>query len=588
RRLRPGSLLKGISASIAYPPSRGASTIGIPSAVEIWLWAGRPGSIASRAAVVPYGTPLRPAEGIPIVEAPRDGGYAIEALIPFSKLPGRNLRRSRASARMQDVDTEPQPGGPGSERAPRRQRPSPHLTSPAIHPEHLPALRPIGRQSEVLGTFLNERGLNEGSIRFDFYGDVTGDAEEEQVVVAGRYVAVLGSRYRRGQGYDYLTLPVSSARDVLHAELVDVTGDMQGELLLQLRQHRSRGRRTLLYIARFDRGSIEAIFLLETYREIDGESIETRTQIHPSPDGAPGAPTLIASVDTSEGLSRRDHHFLPATDVEPMLLPWGPVHSRSYRWSDAGFHVVAETPNPRYEASSSRDAVREQTRPSEPKRAPQASPRLQASPRPQASAEGASQEMPHVEELLQLARTEWSLSARESNRRNVDLTGDDRLETLVLYDTTLVVVGPGFRSGVGYFAWSLPVEDASDIVALHCADVTGDGAEELFLTLAQHLPNLEPETTRQVVLGYRFPDDAHFSRMLAVEIARFQAGRQIINHIAYAEDGVEITAGEASGWNALNWPFQEGTGDGVDPILLPWQDTHQYYRFEGSRLVRTR
>jgi hypothetical protein len=60
------------------------------------------------------------------------------------------------------------------------------------------------------------------------------------------------------------------------------------------------------------------------------------------------------------------------------------------------------------------------------------------------------------------------------------------------------------------------------------------------------------------------------------------------------DDGVEVRIGRwtlrvspgvASGWSASSYPFVVEPTDGYAPMLLPWKDRPQVYRFERGQLL---
>ena len=75
-----------------------------------------------------------------------------------------------------------------------------------------------------------------------------------------------------------------------------------------------------------------------------------------------------------------------------------------------------------------------------------------------------------------------------------------------------------------------------------------------------------------------------------VEVGRSQDGNSVSNEVRIEGRGrsarLSVRPGRARGWNASSWPFADGTGDGIDALLLPWRDRAVTYRYANGRLVR--
>ncbi len=162
--------------------------------------------------------------------------------------------------------------------------------------------------------------------------------------------------------------------------------------------------------------------------------------------------------------------------------------------------------------------------------------------------------------------------------RNVE--GDRTPERIAVLGDALVVVGPEFRGGQGYFYYELPVQGHADIRRVTTADLDGDGRHEILVRVRQDLG----EVQRDVLLVHQFAGDA-FPRLLAVEVERRQGDRVVRNELRPGRRGLVIRPGRAEGWSADNWPWSdEPAGDGIVPILKPWSDQPVRYRLRNGRL----
>ncbi len=127
----------------------------------------------------------------------------------------------------------------------------------------------------------------------------------------------------------------------------------------------------------------------------------------------------------------------------------------------------------------------------------------------------------------------------------------------------------------------MPAASEGDLLDVSVADVTGDGRAEIFFRVRQNIGDVR----REVVVVHHFTPDG-FPMMLTREVAREQSGNRIENEIVTTGGRLEIRPGTARGWSASNWPYADGpSGDGVEPLLLPWRDRAVRFRFTGGRLV---
>ena len=83
----------------------------------------------------------------------------------------------------------------------------------------------------------------------------------------------------------------------------------------------------------------------------------------------------------------------------------------------------------------------------------------------------------------------------------------------------------------------------------------------------------------------RGDDAGKLSRILQVEIARRSQGSAIENRVDVQSGELSIAPGTSRGWTSASYPFGPEAVAGVGPLLLPWRDRPQRYRFESSALV---
>lgn len=512
-------------------------------AFDVYLFAGVSGQAAS-AAIAPQGARRVSAIGsAQVVEGPlaRGQGYVLEAFVPFAAIPGSNRwQQGRASIRLRDVDREARP----------EVEDEPSLTSA----DALVPFEAQGGADGALGEFVAQRGLGAVRPTRDLRGDVAGDAQPERVVVIDRFVLVMGPGFRGGTGYAFHELPVAAARDVRDADLMDVTGDGKSELVLVLRQRNEQGERDLWQALSLSGEALRPIFGIEVRKATSAGSIEARVEVRRARSGAP---TIELTAGRAQGLDASSYQESPASDVEPILLPWGPILSRSYRWDGRAFQPAGERPNPRYE------------------------PPREEAPEP-VRAEVPAPEVVSPERLLAAFRERSGIAAnaRPRFRLRANIAGGDEPETGMVYGRVLVVVGPGVQNGESWLHYEIPAATDGDLLAVDAADVTGDRRAELLFRVRQTFG----EIRREVLIVHQLTDRG-FPRLVQVEVAREQ-GRSSVRNEVSTDGRLVIRPGRAQGFSADAWPFTADPNDTVDPLLLPWRDREVRYTLRGGRLVR--
>ena len=392
----------------------------------------------------------------------------------------------------------------------------------------LPLLMPTGGPAALLSAFRRERGLEATEPRFDLSGDVANDGRPERVTVVDRFVVVTGPGFRDGRALSFLELTVSRGSDIRSAELTDLTADGKREVIVVFRQ-----------------GSIDTWQALRVMT--NGDIVR--------------ALTLEAVVTVSAG--RRSE---PPT----IVATGGPRFvERVHRWDGTQFAITHETPLP--------------------PQVPVVASRIE--PRPTktstVTATATAPRAPTIEELLNLFRRTQGLSSTTRPRwhHHANVAAGEPPEEVYVFGTTLLVLGPGFFGGTEYLHQQLPATDSDNVLDVRCEDATGDNRAEILVVVRQELGDV----TRDVLHIYRFTPQG-LGRILAVELARRQGRRQILNTWQVEGEGsgrhVFVRAGRARGWNAANWTFTEGTGDGVSPLLLPWEDPRRGYRLHGEAMAR--
>ncbi|MFT3922753.1 MAG: hypothetical protein QM778_09480 [Myxococcales bacterium] len=530
--------------TLALPDSKGRWT-----AQEVWLHAGQSGRSKAEAGLrVGAGSP-RPEPAIKVVEGPREqgqAGYVIEAFVPWSLIQGSDLwEQARGALRYEDFD-----GG---------SRPTLLETASAAKPGSMPRLALGVGQKDFVGSFLSSQNMIGIEPRFDWRANVYGDAAAERVVIIDRFVLVYGPGFKKGESFGYVALPFGMGGGIKQAELVDLDLDGHAELLLTLRQSNPQGAREVWMVYTLAEDSPRPVGGVELRKEITGGFLENTMELEQK---GKSKARIIVKPGRSQNLTASNYRENAARDVQPILLPWGDVKSRTYGLEAGALSMVAE------------------------ERSATATPSSASAPA--AAAPVALEEVvaPSQEAVLALFRRDRKLPAKLAPRRHqrANVVAGPELEDVFELGNHLVVLGPEIGEGGSYLAYGLPVKDPAEVLYLGHADVTGDKREELFVRLAQALSGADG-VRREIMLVLAAEEQGRFKRMLAAEVVRRQGDKAIVNRVSTSTGALVIEPGTAEGWSNADYPFTQDATGGVERLLIPWQDQPRRYRLQGDALV---
>ena len=552
RRPTPGSGQDAVVLTIALPDAgdRWVST-------DVWLHPGVTGKYKAIGALARGRAAPKANPDIRVVEGPLaqdSAGYVLEAFFPWRLVRGSELwEQGRARLRIEDVDR------PGARAAQVIE------TSPAASPLALPRFALGVGHKDLLGSFLSAQQLAGVEPRFDLRGDVSGDAAPERVVLVDKYVLVYGPGFKRGESYGYYALPFGHGGGVQRARLMDATGDGRKELIVSLRQRNQLGARDLWMVLSLVEDAMRPLFAVELRKEVPGGFIENKLVVQ---SVRSGPAQIRVELDRASGLDQTRYQETPAHDASPILLPWGPVSSRTFAFDGSTFAVREETPNA--DASTSSKAK------------PKDRPVVQARPPTAASASAPSLD----EALAREIRKTLGLAqgARPSRQLSANLAGGSARERALAFGGNIVVFGADIAQGRGYLVYRLPLERPDDLQHLGAVDVTGDGRAELFLRVRQDLSGANG-AHRELVLVLRVDAQGRLSRVLSAEVTRRQGDRVVANRVRTSGGRLTIEPGHAEGWDAASYPFVSESTGGAERLLLPWGDGPASYRFERDRFV---
>lgn len=500
---------------------------------------GNPGKSAAKATV--GGQAIKDAK---VVEAPRKGGWSIEASIPFAGISGATTTRigMKGALFVHDADAsstvEAIAGTTGS-----RETLAPLLTT--------------SEQSLVDG-LVKEKKLGEPA--FDLIANVTGDATKERVMVFGNHMAVVGPAFRTGTEFYWNDMTVSgSAMTVERVEVKDFDADGRDEILVVKKFVKSgqRTKRDVAQVYTFGSGeTAEIVFQHEVGITNAKGSIKNELTI--TTDG--GKAAIVIKPGTAKGLEEKSYDEATEASFDAVLLPWGGIDSRTFKWKGKGLTKVAEKTH-----------------------AVEAKPAAAASDAPKTVTGKAppAETKVDVEKVHALFKKDRKVEGAPKFDLSGDVAEGSEAERIVVYGKDMAVFGPGFKSGSAYVFTTLAFGAASDIKKVTALDITGDGKKELVVegVLAAKGPNKE-DVTRDVTFVYQVSTEG-IKRIFAAELKRSIGKQQIIGAISFKTEKkvghVVLSSNKAVGFTKENYPFNQDAGPvgGVEPLLLPWSETKE-------------
>lgn len=531
--------------------------LGFPGGVvhEVALYPGAPGKTAGSARLAGG----KPVPGAKVVEAPRRGGYTLEASIPWSAFPPAATTRVglRAGLFVYDAD-----GSAATE-----------AIVGSAYGSAYGALGALATEPELAVTdgLLKSKGIR-GAPRYDVVADVAGDALRERVLVHERLLIVLGPGFRNGSQYYFADLGVDADAGMLPAlSARDLTGDGKAEIILRKRIGSPGKYRELLQVLQFGAGDTPTvIFQHEVGIATPKGSISNTVDF--VPDG--GRMAIRVQPGKAKGLDASNYAEPVETSYDPLLLPWGPIASQLYKLSGGVFAKASEE-----------------------RQAAAAAPRPAAEPARPAARPPALSPAEMLDRVYATYKRDRSTSGKPRFDLGADVVGGREKERVLLHDRDIVVFGKGFRGGTGYsFLTLAQFTSASDIRSVSARDLTGDGKAEIIVhgTVRSQAPkDMGGDTVdRDVVMILRVVDET-IQRIFAAEVGRSIGGKKIAGELRFVrvddKVGIELAPGRAVEWTEQTYPFNQDKRPvgGFEPLLLPWGGAQPVrYLWNGTSFAR--
>lgn len=543
-----------------------ALTIGFPGGAtsEVLLYPGDPGKTAGAAKIGGAAVP-----GAKVIEAPRGGGYTLEASIPWSALPQAQTVRVglRAALFARDADSS-------------STVESIVGTASAASYADLPPLLTEPEQALTDG-LLHDKGIR-GAPRHSFLADVAGDAMKERVLIYDRYLVVLGPTFRKGSEYYWNDVGVDVAGGMLpFCDVRDVTGDGQAEILFRKRFGAGPRFREMLQVLRFGGGEApNPVFQHEVGISTEAGSVANEVVFAPGGDRS----SIRIQAGSAKGFHAGNYKEATEKSFPALLLPWGTIKSATYKYSGGAFAKVGEetqaaTPAP---AGAPAQAKRE---------APgggAAAASFKPPPAPSAA------EL--LDKVYDLYKKDRGVSGKARFDAAVDVAGDKTVERVLLHGRDIVVFGKSFKKGTGYSSLTMMFASANDIIGMTSKDLTGDGKAEIIVkgvVRGSAPPEAGSGTVdREIVLVFQVNGEA-IRRVFSAELARSMGGKRVEQLFRLLDAGgsaeIELAPGKAIDWTEQTYPFNQDTAPigGAEPLLLPWGGLKPArYKWNGSAFVR--
>ncbi len=259
----------------------------LPSSGELelaWRWLDRK-----------QGAPVEVADSL------QRAGWSVELAVPIALIPGgqQGAPSVQATVELTDVDL-----------------------ATAGRVEDVVATGPLVLTFEAaarnLKAFLDEVRARPADVRLDEIAELDGEPGVERVVLAGKHLGVLSS-----EGFTFLALPVASAEDLRGVRVTDLGGAGKSSVLVHYVEHGGVGSREVLAIWALRGGGFSRIFAHEVAKQLGSHRMTNGWELLPRRGKRARGLELVFRVGQVSGFTAESWRETPASDMAPILLPWG-------------------------------------------------------------------------------------------------------------------------------------------------------------------------------------------------------------------------------------------------------------------------
>lgn len=259
------------------------------------------------------------------------------ALLPWDKLRSKAFEWDGKQFSPAGNETwQPTMKAPGS--APKRVAKTSDDGPPAPPPPRPPSADEL--QERVYALYRQERKTGIEKPRFDFVTDVAGEGTPERVLVHGKDVVVFGKKFKEGTSYVYTSIGVESSKDISDVTARDLTGDGKAEIIVRCVLHAKASKqlggdvveRHALFVYQVYETALRRVFAAETGRSVGDNAITEGIRFVPKGRGT----DLELAPGRAIGWTEKTYPFpidkSPYGGLEPLLVPWGDVTVKRYRY----------------------------------------------------------------------------------------------------------------------------------------------------------------------------------------------------------------------------------------------------------------
>lgn len=524
---------------LAFPSGRGQL-----KAYEVAFYPGKSGESAGAVTWTSGPHAGKEIAGAKIVENDEKGGFSFEASLPWSAFPEARTVRVGLRAQLQYHD-----GDGGKARAILATGPG-----SVDKPTELAPL-PTSAEQAVVDGLLSQKNLAGEAPRIDVYADLAGDERKERVSVFGKFFTICGPGYRGGHQFFWREL----AGDVTSLEARDLRGTGKDDLVVRRRVAAKGSVRDVVEVWSLATGDEPvAVFAQEaSVASPDGKKRVTNGVRISQKE-------IEVTTEPAVGWDATSYKEGAPSDVEPILLPWGTVRSRTFKLEGGRFTKAREVTQ---EGTAPAAATGQGEKPA-------ALPRDLPTPvsKPSAGVTG--------KQVLAAYYRDAQVPESQKPRFDleVDADGDARPERILLVGRDIVVLGPGFAGGNGYAKLSLTqFGDAKDVGELTVRDVTGNGKADV---LVRGVRRVDAPTGEKVEIDALFiytVDGGRIARVFSIETGREVGGKRVQGLVQFVPSksgkgfDVDVRPGVAKGFTEKTYPWpQDQPGGAIEPLLLPW------------------
>jgi hypothetical protein len=498
--------------------------------------------------------------GAKIVEAPSGAGVSFEAVVPWSAIPEARVTRVGIHGLATYVDGDGTVAtGPGD----------------AQHPHDMPWV-PSEPELALIEQVLSSKGYTRRAPDAELVADLTGDGRRERVAVWDSTLTICGDAYLGGTAFFVRDL----GGQLVKLEARDVTGRKGTDVVVRRKQSVGDAERQYIEVLSALTSTAEPVVTFAHEIEIrqSDKRIDNAVRL--------GRGQIEVSVEPPTNWDALSYKEPIASDVEPILFPWGGVRAQTYKFDGAKFSKAKEatqrdqTPSTYVTSSGGGDAAPALVHPPEP-------------PTPKVAKGGDLSGA-----LLDLYRKDRGVPAGIAPKVDlkVQVTGDGQPERVLLIGRDIVVFGPGFKGGTAYAYLTLQqFASADDITDLSARDLTGDGNADLVVRGVRHVKSDSGTVDEETLFAYQVTGDT-ITRIFGIETGREQGNKRIQGMVQFIPSSsgksfdVLAAPGRATGWTEKTYPWsQDPPGSGpVEPLLLPWGGIASVrYTWNGTAFVRS-